>query len=236
MGKRKWVACSEPGCHWEGNSRPSLKGHMRAAHTGELLGCGFPGCAFGSAWAGSIRNHRREMRHQAPSVLPPPSPCDEPRPSADETTELAPGEAPSAEEDGDTELLGESDLEAELSAAKEEAAIARHKIRKNKSALRKEKERTSSLRAELAAAEALAKAAETALAEAGQGKAQAIAEVEAMAGAHARELRLAQTRLVAVEARRVAMEARAAANAAGTRAVAAQALADAALAHATGGQ
>jgi hypothetical protein len=187
MGKRTRHACQEPGCQWEGEL---IEGHMRAAHTGEQLSCGFPGCEFRSAWPASIHNHRQRLRHKAPSVLPPLG--GEPRPSADENAELAPGEAPSAEEGVDTELLGESDLAAELNAAKEEAALAQHMLKKYKSALREEKERTASLRAELAAAE-------VATAEAEQGKALAIAEVEAMAGAHARELR--EAHVVAVASR-----------------------------------
>ncbi|KAJ1630583.1 hypothetical protein T492DRAFT_906649 [Pavlovales sp. CCMP2436] len=139
--------------------------------------------------------------------------CDQPHPNVKASAEReALCEPPSEEEGGALEdAISEPDLEAELSAAKEEAALAQRNREKYKRALYKQKECFVSLRAELAAAQAAVKA-EPVSAKAG--------EMKAMVTAHACELRIAQALLNAAELRVVAMEAHA-------RAVAAQALADA---------
>mmetsp|Transcript_49370 Transcript_49370/g.115516 ORF Transcript_49370/g.115516 Transcript_49370/m.115516 type:complete len:199 (+) Transcript_49370:108-704(+) len=192
------------------------------SHTGERLACGVPSCDFKTAWSAQMYNHRKKKRHQGALVLLPPSTALQKLPpgvnASAEREALC--EPPSEEEGGELEdAISEPDLETELSAAKEEVALAQRKLKKNKHALWRENECSVSLRAELAAAQAVVKV-EPVLAKAG--------EMEAMAAAHARELSSVLARLDAAELRVVAMEAREASNAVDARAVAAQTLADAA--------
>jgi len=182
-----------------------------------------------AATSRSIWEHQKKKRHRTPLILPPPAVCEEPPLSVNASAvREALCEPPSEEEGGELEdAISEPDLETELSAAKEEAVLAQRKLKKYKRALYKETECSVSLRAELAAAQAALKS-NLVSAEADQGKAPATGEMEAVATAHARELRIAQARLDAAELRVVAMEAREASNAVDARAVAAQTLADAA--------
>mmetsp|Transcript_41929 Transcript_41929/g.97275 ORF Transcript_41929/g.97275 Transcript_41929/m.97275 type:complete len:182 (-) Transcript_41929:216-761(-) len=175
-------------------------------------------------------HHQKKQRHSTPLVLLFRPTGEEPPPSVNASAEReALCEQPPSEEEGGelVDASSEPDFETKLSAAKEEAALAQRKLEKYKRALRKEKERNVLLRAELAAAQAALKS-NLVSAEADQGKAPATGEMEAVATAHARELRIAQARLDAAELRVIAMEARKRAVEAQTRAVAAQALADAA--------
>jgi hypothetical protein len=228
MGTKRGFACDEPGCQWGAgtNTRKArLDDHKRAKHGADFLRCVDPGCAFESAWQSSLSKHQKRADHGGPAL--PPTARDKLADAKAEGDEML-GE-PSVDEGGDTEeLASEPDLEAELDAAKQEAALAHGQLKRYKHALRREKGRTASLRSELAAAEAAAQAAVTAAAKAGQ----AMAEVATMAEAQTRELRVAQSQAGAAEARVAAMEARAVANAADARTFAAQARADAALAFA----
>mmetsp|Transcript_33037 Transcript_33037/g.77499 ORF Transcript_33037/g.77499 Transcript_33037/m.77499 type:complete len:181 (-) Transcript_33037:282-824(-) len=170
-------------------------------------------------------HHQKKQRHSTPLVLLFRPTGEEPPPSVNASAEReALCEQPPSEEEGGelVDASSEPDFETKLSAAKEEAALAQRKLEKYKRALRKEKERNVLLRAELAAAQAAVKAKPVS-AEANQGNGPATGEMEAVAAAHARELRIAQARLDAAGSRVVAMEAR-------ERAVAAQARADAAMA------
>eukprot|EP00302_Diacronema_sp_CCMP2436_P001523 CAMPEP_0179850444 /NCGR_PEP_ID=MMETSP0982-20121206/7705_1 /TAXON_ID=483367 /ORGANISM="non described non described, Strain CCMP 2436" /LENGTH=227 /DNA_ID=CAMNT_0021735867 /DNA_START=156 /DNA_END=840 /DNA_ORIENTATION=- len=222
--KRK-LKCAEPGCGWTtGEGNRQLEGHVRSVHTGERVACGHPGCDF--------KIYLGTPEEEAPPHPSDPAPAGCVRGAASECQRerCARGIVRAADEEEGGELedaISEPDLETELSAAKEEAVLAQRKLKKYKRALYKETECSVSLRAELAAAQAALKS-NLVSAEADQGKAPATGEMEAVATAHARELRIAQARLDAAELRVVAMEAREASNAVDARAVAAQTLADAA--------
>ncbi|KAJ1620464.1 hypothetical protein T492DRAFT_915128 [Pavlovales sp. CCMP2436] len=219
-------------------SAKDLEGHMRFDHTGERLVCGNEGCDFTCAANEAVELETlwetlRETLHEALREMPVEAParlvcvaegCDyKTAVNASAEREALCEQPPSEEEGGElVDASSEPDFETKLSAAKEEAALAQRKLEKYKRALRKEKERNVLLRAELAAAQAAVKAKPVS-AEANQGNGPATGEMEAVAAAHARELRIAQARLDAAGSRVVAMEAR-------ERAVAAQARADAAMA------